>query len=176
MAYIYRIDVGKRYYYGSTDNAERRRKQHFASLQKGDHHNAYLQSVYNDSKDFRFEVVEHIPDDQKLIAEQRYLDAHVGDPACVNASACARGGRVDYKMVECWGRRIGDDDAWWEYFESLADAERATGAGGVGACVRESAISTKGWVFIGIDPTDDPDYAVEAYIDACKRGRSRAIR
>lgn len=82
MAYIYKIQNIKngKYYIGSANNFEIRKKQHINDLNKLKHHNYLLQRDWNyyGDENFKFTVLEVVPDDQKFQKEQEYLDLLVG--------------------------------------------------------------------------------------------------
>ena len=72
MAYIYGIFIGdKCIYIGSTDDIERRWKQHKKSLEKGKHTNLSLQKAYNkaikDGLEFEYTVLKQLESESTLI-------------------------------------------------------------------------------------------------------------
>jgi hypothetical protein len=175
MAQIYKISIGKHYYIGSAKNLDSRKGRHTRDLLGNKHVNRQLQAVYNRSKkgSITFEALESVEDDKRYELEQKYLNECYTDPYCVNASSLAKGARVTYLMNTCWGKKIGEEDSWWQEFESFAEARRSTGAPNVSVVARDKGISTGGWVFIDFDPNEDPEAACETYLNAKNKGRSR---
>lgn len=95
---IYRIAIGRWYYYGSSLNPRKRAKNHRARLRAGKHENPILQRCYDKHGDaaFRARVVERVPHRGELLArEQVWLDKYVGRTYCANivkvAGACPTG-------------------------------------------------------------------------------------
>jgi group I intron endonuclease len=86
----YRIDLGGGWFYvGSSNNLSRRRGQHSSDLVCGVHRNPVAQNVFNKYGEFVFTVLGHYPVDQIIEREQELLDAHYGDPKCVNVAPVA---------------------------------------------------------------------------------------
>lgn len=97
MRCIYRIDINDRYYIGSTNNLENRKRLHFAKLRKQYHHNKFLQNLYNKygADVFKFLIIELVDEDVDILGvEQTYLDNHFGTENCVNLSPIAGGGQL----------------------------------------------------------------------------------
>src|SRR5579863_986960 len=69
-----------KWYIGSTSDLYRRCREHFYRLRKSTHCNSYLQRAYDlHSPDcFDFQVLEHLPLDEKIIIEreQYFIDFH----------------------------------------------------------------------------------------------------
>lgn len=87
---IYKITIGRWYYYGSTNNFERRKNQHFKMLVENRHYNSKLQRAYNKYQVFNFEVSAYEQDTDKLVElEQLVLDECVGKDNCANLSPYA---------------------------------------------------------------------------------------
>lgn len=97
MRCIYRIDINKRYYIGSTINLKERKRTHFTKLRGQYHPNRFLQNLYNKhgEKKFKFSVVEILSDGvNPLEAERPYLEEHFGKENCVNLTHIAGGGQL----------------------------------------------------------------------------------
>jgi len=95
-------------YGGSSGNIERRRREHRRDLRNGTHHCIRLQRAWNKyGKDvFGFIPLEVIEDyDERLAAEQIWLDVHHAAGACYNIAITA--GPAGPKSEE-HKRRIGD--------------------------------------------------------------------
>lgn len=76
---IYKITnvVNGKFYIGSSNNLKKRKREHFWSLDKGNHVNAHLQRAYDKyGKDsFEFDVLEFLNNDENLLEiEQFYID------------------------------------------------------------------------------------------------------
>lgn len=86
---IYKIICGNRYYYGSSQNIQKRWMRHKCNLRHNNHSNATLQNVWNKYGEsaVSIEIVKEVPKEQLLITEQAYLDEHVGHPRCMNVAA-----------------------------------------------------------------------------------------
>lgn len=90
---ITNIHSGK-FYYGSSDNLNRREQAHFRLLERNAHENKHLQASFNlhGRESFRFEIVgivfaSEADLDQKLAnLEQVFLDRFSRDPLCFNLS------------------------------------------------------------------------------------------
>ena len=68
--------INGKIYYGSSNNIEKRWKEHQYQLVKNKHANHYLQTSWNKYGEsiFKFEIVKEVPVDQLLDKEQTYLD------------------------------------------------------------------------------------------------------
>ena len=68
--------INGKIYYGSSNNLNNRKRQHFGSLKRNKHGNPHLQASWNkygyDS--FEFKIEKEVPIDQLLDIEQEYLD------------------------------------------------------------------------------------------------------
>lgn len=78
--YIYKLNIGKnKVYIGSTNNYERRIKQHLKELQENNHHNSILQQAYlqdsffNDNMCMSGSTYFHA---KVLLIEQRLIDRY----------------------------------------------------------------------------------------------------
>jgi hypothetical protein len=97
---IYRVDVGPKFYLGSTTRLGSRHSSHRADLAAGKHPNKALQAAWDEHQDFQFTVLTLIPakdDDvgrdhtERLkFHEQILLDQLFADPGCCNASESSR--------------------------------------------------------------------------------------
>ncbi len=91
IAGIYRVRLSATHYYiGRTVNCRERWFRHLASLRAGHHPNPHAQAVYNKTGVFDPEVL--VVTSTNLVSlEQAWLDAHYGQPGCVNVSRSAIG-------------------------------------------------------------------------------------
>lgn len=88
---IYKIVnlVTSAFYVGSTNSFSRRQITHKQRLKKKKHHCAHLQNAWNKygAASFAFVVVEEVETQESLfVAEQKWLDKHVGKEYCYNHS------------------------------------------------------------------------------------------
>lgn len=100
QAGTYRVDVGPRFYIGSTTRLGSRHSSHRADLAAGKHPNKALQAAWDEHQDFRFTVLTLIPEkyddvgrdhaERLKFYEQRLLDDSFADPNCCNASESSR--------------------------------------------------------------------------------------
>lgn len=97
---IYRVDVGPKFYLGSTTRLGSRHSSHRADLAAGKHPNKALQAAWDEHQDFRFTVLTLIPAkdcdegrdhaERLKFHEQILLDRLFSDPGCCNASESSR--------------------------------------------------------------------------------------
>lgn len=97
---IYRVDVGPKFYLGSTTRLGSRHSSHRADLAAGKHPNKALQAAWDEYQDFRFTVLTLIPPkdcdegrdhvERLKFHEQVLLDQLFADPGCCNASESSR--------------------------------------------------------------------------------------
>ena len=82
---IYKITIGKWFYYGQTINFDKRRKEHIRELKRGKHINHVLQHAYNKHQTFTFEECAY-ENDRNLLTEleQLVIDECFGKPNCAN--------------------------------------------------------------------------------------------
>jgi len=89
---IYKIinKINGKYYIGSSKNIHKRWNSHKLYLNKGNHHNQYLQRAWNKyGKDnFDFVILVSISEKDLLTEEQKYLDSSIKSE-CYNASMIA---------------------------------------------------------------------------------------
>jgi len=93
---VYRVNVGKFFYIGSSNNLEARRRDHHLNLRKGIHHSTLLQRAFNDLGTFEMVVIKEIPrkrDDSDrdltqrlLLNEQWALNELIDGEFCCNTS------------------------------------------------------------------------------------------
>jgi len=90
---LYRIWFSPTHYYvGRAANFQWRWLRHLICLQRKNHPNPYMQSVYSQYHQFEPEVLLEIESDaDRQQQEQVLLDTHCGQPGCVNLSRSARG-------------------------------------------------------------------------------------
>lgn len=82
---IYKITIGKWFYYGQTTSFNRRRREHIVRLKQGKHPNSILQNAYNKYKTFEFQECAYEKDSDLLTElEQLVIDEWFGKPNCAN--------------------------------------------------------------------------------------------
>lgn len=91
---IYKIEntINGKVYFGSSNNINKRKKQHFSSLKNGSHCNTHLQRSFNiyGEDNFIFEAVEFCEEKNLLNIEQMYLDIYFdGSNRCYNENPIA---------------------------------------------------------------------------------------
>jgi len=75
--YIIQNKITNKIYVGSSVNLKSRRKEHFNSLKKNEHHNIHLQRVYNKYKRiFRFKIIEEVKNKNNLIKREQFWIDH----------------------------------------------------------------------------------------------------
>jgi group I intron endonuclease len=74
--YIIRNNVNNKIYVGSTNDLNRRLRNHKFLLEAGKHHSKHLQNAYNKygKENFLFEVYKKVNENELLIEEQKVLD------------------------------------------------------------------------------------------------------
>lgn len=74
--YSIKNKINNKYYYGSSNNIEKRWKQHKYRLNKNNHSNIHLQNAWNKYGEdmFVFEIVENISCEELVDVEQQYLN------------------------------------------------------------------------------------------------------
>jgi hypothetical protein len=100
QAGIYRVDVGPKFYLGSTTRLGARHSSHRGEVGAGKHPNKALQAAWDEHQDFRFTVLTLIPAkdcdegrdhvERLKFHEQILLDQLFADPGCCNASESSR--------------------------------------------------------------------------------------
>tara|TARA_R110000822_G_scaffold20605_12_gene65934 strand:- start:183 stop:689 length:507 start_codon:yes stop_codon:yes gene_type:complete len=79
MACVYEIWIGKYFYQGSTNNLEKRMKEHLTELQSNKHGNYKMQNVFNKYKTFDYQVLVECEDRNMAYQyEQDFIDASIG--------------------------------------------------------------------------------------------------
>lgn len=96
----YRVNVGPKFYLGSTTRLGSRHSSHRADLAAGKHPNKALQAAWNEHQDFQLVVLTLIPAkdhdagrdhaERLKFYEQRLLDESFHDSNCCNASESSR--------------------------------------------------------------------------------------
>ena len=82
---IYKITIGRWFYYGQTINFDRRRKEHIRNLKKGKHENVLLQRAFDKHKTFEFSECAYENNTDLLTElEQLVIDEWFGKPNCAN--------------------------------------------------------------------------------------------
>lgn len=97
--YEIRNKISGKQYIGSSVDVERRRIEHIAALQQGEHFNPHLQHSWNKwgEQNFVFDVIEEVNDRDELLArEQVYLDEGFGLDNLYNVAEIAGGGDLGY--------------------------------------------------------------------------------
>lgn len=88
--YIYRIDIGPKYYYGQTKRLKTRKAEHFRKLRKGIHDNCYMQNSFNKYRRCSFVEVCTVLDIEDLDeVEQLFIDLHIDERDCLNMARVA---------------------------------------------------------------------------------------
>ncbi len=89
---LYLIRLSDTHYYGGRTTCFKTRwKEHLYNLTYGQANNR-MQNVYNKYGRFEPEIIEILPKELQMEAEQAWLDAHFRQPGCVNLSPYAAGG------------------------------------------------------------------------------------
>jgi hypothetical protein len=90
---VYRIWLSPTHFYiGRSSDCRVRWLRHLAALRQGKHPNPHMQRVYDIHGVFNPEVISKVVEEGGLPAlEQEWLDAHYGEPGCVNNSHLATG-------------------------------------------------------------------------------------
>ena len=89
---IYRISspTDEHYYIGSSNNINRRWKDHLILLKNGTHKNKWLQRRFKGHPEgWKCETVEEVTESDLLTVEQKYLIEHYGKPGCMNVNPVA---------------------------------------------------------------------------------------
>jgi group I intron endonuclease len=81
---IYQIWIGDHYYFGSTNDFEKRKNRHLSGLKKGNHKNPIMQNAYNKYQTFDFDIILTCDVDSLEANEQAYIDTHYGLSKCIN--------------------------------------------------------------------------------------------
>ena len=102
---IYKITClsNDRFYVGSTFDLKIRWQEHRSRLRKNKHENPHLQNAWNKygESNFKYEIIEKVPDDKLFDVEQSYLDKMNAYDSSIgfNQSRNSRGVETD-KMVK----------------------------------------------------------------------------
>ena len=107
---LYQINIGDYFYFGQTKDLKRRKRVHLNNLKKGNHHNEFMQNVYNKYREFDFQEVLHCSVDELNDQEQRLLDAFWGTEGCMNICPIANSSK---------GRKLSD-----EHKRKLSEAKK----------------------------------------------------
>lgn len=82
MKYICKIQcrINNRVYIGQTNNATRRKQEHFSDLVRNQHYNPALQLEFNKfgKSSFSFEVIKCVTDEEADEVEDNYIDSYGG--------------------------------------------------------------------------------------------------
>lgn len=85
VGYVYRIDIGPKYYFGQTIDFARRSRDHRRHLESGVHKNRYMQRAYDKYREIHFTVLYIVNNrDSMDFFEQRCIDRHFQDRNCLN--------------------------------------------------------------------------------------------
>lgn len=84
QGYIYRIDIGPKFYIGQTTNPMRRKKDHYRFLLEGMHCNQAMCNAFGKYKDFRFRIIEKVHVSKLTEREMELLEPHESNPNCLN--------------------------------------------------------------------------------------------
>jgi group I intron endonuclease len=87
---IYKITIGRWFYWGSTKNFTKRKAEHLSCLRLGKHRNPILQNAYNKHLTFEFEECSY-EQDLSLLSEleQLVIDQSITDAYCANINPVA---------------------------------------------------------------------------------------
>ena len=95
-SFIYKITIGKYFYYGQSQRFQERIKEHLGPLKNKSHCNEFMQNAYNNHSDFKMQIVEILGAglSQKDLnyAEQKYIDKYYDEEECMNLARIAGGG------------------------------------------------------------------------------------
>lgn len=81
---IYKITIGKYFYYGQTTMLSQRKYRHRYSLQRKNHPNKKMQDVYNKHQNYKFEIIGYLGIKWLDFAEQLLIDKYFGTKYCIN--------------------------------------------------------------------------------------------
>jgi group I intron endonuclease len=94
-SFIYKITIGKYFYYGQSQRFQERIKDHLGALKNKSHCNKKMQNAYNKHNDFKMQIVEILGRGllQKDLndAEQKYIDKYWGEKTLLNIARIAGG-------------------------------------------------------------------------------------
>ncbi len=102
---VYKITIGKRFYFGSTKGSLAERNYHHGYLlTKNIHPNRRMQNSYNKYKEMKFEVLLVCEPEFARDYEQYFIDQHFGKNECLNMKESSRGGtnveRIDIEEAK----------------------------------------------------------------------------
>lgn len=112
---VYRIQIGDRFYYGSTLNFPKRKGDHLRRLKKGAHENNIMQRSWNKYQEVSIDIVNPVPEfgspkeieDNVRAKEQMYLDHYWGEELCMNLARRVENGMAGRKHTEEAKKKIG---------------------------------------------------------------------
>lgn len=81
---VYKITIGKRFYYGKSVNLARRKANHLSALKNGRHENQILQRAYNKYGKVDWEVVAYCDEDSVDRLEKELVSLCAGNKLCMN--------------------------------------------------------------------------------------------
>jgi len=84
MIGIYRINIDKYFYFGSSKDIQNRIRQHKHHLKNNKHHNPFMQNVYDKYGTFEWEVVQICDLESRLQIEDSYIKKSDNDKFCMN--------------------------------------------------------------------------------------------
>ena len=92
-SFIYKITIGKYFYYGQSQRFQERIKEHLGALKNKSHCNKKMQNAYNKHNDFKMQIIEILGRGllQKDLndAEQKYIDKYWGEKTLLNIARIA---------------------------------------------------------------------------------------
>jgi group I intron endonuclease len=93
---VYRIDIGERFYIGSSTNYKKRIRSHYQVLKKNKHPNQILQRMYDKGHELKFHILYEDTDSLNNIQEieQIFIDKHFEDVLCINMCEKVGGGAI----------------------------------------------------------------------------------
>jgi hypothetical protein len=122
---VYRITIGKYFYYGSSVNLARRRSAHKLALARGTHNNRRMQRAFDKFGLFSFDAVERVADKVTMLhVEQRHIDGHAGDRLCMNLAANAFSSFGSYQHRQRTAQRNRERVWTAEMRQKLSDSRR----------------------------------------------------
>ena len=124
---VYKIKTTSgKFYYGTSQDMEKRFKRHMDTLASGTHHNVFMQRVYNKHGAAAFSVVfKPMPSIEEAFAlEQRLIAKYWGTKPCMNLSKFALGGDNISYHPQLEDIRADKSRTSKEMWGKMSDAER----------------------------------------------------
>ena len=86
---VYQISIGDYFYIGQSSDLKKRESNHLSYLKNGNHHNKFMQRVYDKYQSFSFTPLVYAEIKELNRIEQGLLDVYWGNKLCMNISKCA---------------------------------------------------------------------------------------